>query len=116
MNEQRSVLDKIAANEASKKVYAALLRSLQGMGPFRMEPKATSLHVVNGRAFLGLHYRKDGLLLNVVLDRPLKSARLTKSEQVSRSRYHHEVLIRDPSDLDEQLLGWIGEAHRLTER
>jgi hypothetical protein len=110
----KSALDKIAGSEPAGSIYKALIERLKTIGPYKVEPKATSLHIVHGRAFLGVHYRKDGLLLNIVLDRPLKTARLKASEQVSRSRYHNEILVATPTELDLELMGWVKEAHRLT--
>ena len=111
----KSALDKITGNEPARSIYETLLERLKSIGPFEVEPKASSLHVVHRRAFLGVHYRKDGLLLNIVLNRPLKTDRLKASEQVSRSRYHNEVLVATPRDIDRELVGWVKEAHRLTD-
>jgi hypothetical protein len=109
-----TALDKITGSEPAGSIYTALLEKLKSVGPFKVEPKASSLHVVHKRAFLGVHYRKTGLLLNIVLDRPLNTPRLKSSEQVSRSRYHNEVLLATPGEVDRELVGWMKEAHRLT--
>jgi hypothetical protein len=110
----QSTLDKITETEPASSIYVALLKRLKSIGPFDVELKASSLHVVHQRAFLGVHYRKNGLLINIVLDRPLDSPRLKASERVSRSRYHHEVLVSSPREIDAELVGWMKEAHRLT--
>jgi len=109
----KSALDKINGNEPASSIYKALLKRLKSIGRFEIEPKATSLHVVHQRGFLGVHYRKDGLLLNIVLDRALETARLKASEQVSRNRYHNEVLVATPREIDSELVRWVKEAHRL---
>jgi hypothetical protein len=110
----KSALDKIAGNAASSSVYEALMTRLKTVGRFEVEPKAGSLHIVRGRAFLGVHYRKDGILLNIVLDHPLKGARIRAAEQVSRSRYHNEVLLSTVRDVDRELMDWVKEAYELT--
>lgn len=109
-----SALDKIRDNEPSAAIYARLLQRLEAIGRFAVEPKATSVHIANGRAFLGVHWRKTGLQLSIVLVGPLDSARLKKSEQLSRSRWHHEVVLTSPRDVDAELVRWIKEAHKLT--
>lgn len=96
---------------------AALCRSherIQVLGPYQEEPKKGSIHVVVGKgAFLGVHPRASGLFLNIVLDHALESARVTKVEQVSRTRFHNELKLTDPGEIDAELLGWIGEAYAL---
>jgi len=106
-------LEKIAMGEATGPVYRELLRRLKPIGRWKVEPKGTSLHIVRGRAFLGVHYRKNGLLLNVVLDRELPSGRARKREQISRNRYHNEILVETPAELDGELVEWIREAFEL---
>jgi hypothetical protein len=79
----------------------------------RIEEKKSCLHVIAGKAaFLGVHPRKGGLRLNIVLARPLQGARVVKAEQVSRARYHNEVDVA-ANDFDAELLGWISEAYEL---
>jgi hypothetical protein len=49
-----------------------------------------------------------------VLDAPVKSPRVHKSEQVSANRHHVEFKLEDPAEVDAQLIGWIKEAYALT--
>jgi len=37
-----------------------------------------------------------------------------KSEQTSSSRYHHEVKLNSPSDIDDELIGWLKAAYLLS--
>lgn len=105
---------RIDGDPISAAIYAALLADLDQLGQYQVEEKQTSFHVVNGRAFLGVHPRKQALLVNVVLDHPLGSARLHRSEQVSASRWHHEVILHDPSEVDPEFTAWIAAAYALT--
>jgi len=59
-----------------------------------------------------VHPRSGGLLVDIALDRPLDSARL-KVQQVSKNRYHHEIVMRDPADIDYELRAWITAAYEL---
>lgn len=95
-------------------LYEQLLQSLNTLGPFQIEEKKTSLHLVAGKAaFLGVHPRKEGLRLNLVLARPLSGGRLAKTEQVSKARFHNEVDVRTVEDFDDELTGWLKEAYEL---
>lgn len=102
----------IAARPASASIYSLLLPILAQFGEFRAEEKKTSLHLVAGRAaFLGVHPRKDGVRLNVVLARPLEGDRIVKSEKVSANVFHNEVDVCRPEDFDAELIGWLSEAY-----
>jgi Domain of unknown function (DUF5655) len=94
-------------------IYVRLLDVVQTFGPFREEPKKTSIHLVNTSGFAGIHPRKSFLYLNLRMDRPLESKRIAKSEQVSKNRYHNEIKIITPDEVDDELIGWLKEAYRL---
>jgi hypothetical protein len=104
---QRIEQDPIAAD-----LLPALCNKFEHLDGVEIEEKATSFHVVHGRAFAGIHPRKGGLLVNVVLDHPIDSERTHRVEQVSAKRWHNELVLKTSAELD----GWIAEAHRLTTR
>lgn len=104
---------------AARIVYDALLSALRELGEVVTEPKKTSIHVTAGpgtSAFAGVHPRKAGIVLNVRTEVPLSGARIRKTEQVSRNRYHNELLLGAPSDVDRELRGWLAEAYRLARK
>lgn len=104
----------IERNVTTKELYNTLLQNIEKIGQFDVEVKKTSLHIVHGRAFLGVHPRKDGLLLNVVTNEPLQSKRLRKVERVSANRYHNELIIDAVEEINPELLDWIKDAYKLT--
>jgi hypothetical protein len=103
----------ILKSPASQAVYGRLMTALAKIGPYKVEEKKTSLHITRGRAFAGVHPRATGLVLNLVFDKPVKHARVHKSEQVSANRYHVEFKLQDPAEVDAQLVGWIKQAYTL---
>ena len=100
-------------DESLRSLYHRLLEVLHTLGPFQEEPKKTSIHFVHTVGFAGVHPRKSYLLLNVRTDYPIESQRITKTEQVSKSRFHNEVKLASLSDVDEELLGWLKDAYQL---
>ena len=112
----RTARDRIEGDPLSASLYAALIQEVAQIGEHEIEEKLTSIHIVHGRAFLGVHPRKGALLVNIVLDHPLDTARLHRTEQVSASRWHHEILLHSPAELDAELVGWITGAYALTGR
>lgn len=94
-------------------VYERLLAVLRTIGPFEVEPKKTSIHLVHTSGFAGVHPRKSYLYLNLRTATPLESARITKREQVSKSRWHNEVKLESPDEVDDELRTWLSQAYLL---
>jgi uncharacterized protein DUF5655 len=109
-----SKLPSILKSAASQATYTRVLAEARNLGPFEVEEKKTSLHFTHGRAFAGVHPRATGIILNLVLDAPLKNARVHRSEQVSSKRHHVEFKLEEPADVDAQLVGWMKRAYSLT--
>ncbi len=104
-------MERIYGDATTKVVYDALLDRVEAAGEHGVELKQTSVHFTRGRAFLEVHPRAGGLLLDLVTPEPLDSARVRKREQVSRDRWHNEVLVTAREQLDDELGGWIRQAH-----
>ncbi|GAC1389251.1 MAG: hypothetical protein NVS4B11_18810 [Ktedonobacteraceae bacterium] len=60
-----------------------------------------------------MHPRKSYLYLNICADHLINSSRITKAEQVSKNRYHNELKLTSPSEIDEELFGWLKDAYLL---
>jgi hypothetical protein len=100
--------------ESTKVAYMRLIEELDKIGPFVIEEKKTSLHMLAGRfAFLGVHPRPGGIRLNLVLNRRLVGSRIHNSDQVSGTTFHNEVDVNVPQEFNEELIGWIKEAYTL---
>jgi hypothetical protein len=95
-------------------VYDLLLSQLHTFGPVHEEPKKTSIHLAKTSGFAGVHTRKNYLILNIRSDHLIDSPRITKSEQVSKSRYHQEVKLESPDEIDAELLSWLKAAYHLS--
>ena len=94
--------------------YHALLKALRRFGPIVEEPKKTSIHLVNATALAGVATRKDYLILTIKSDHKLTSPRIHKTEQVSAKRFHCEVKLASPADVNSELLGWLKDAYALS--
>ena len=101
------------ASPATLQLYQELRARIQPIGPFREEVKKTSIHLVRGSAFAGVHPRKGSLLVTIKAAQPIQSARIAKAEQVSKSRWHLDVKLADSSEIDAELLGWLRQAYDL---
>ena len=61
-------------------------------------------------------YAEQGHALVLVarrLDRPVEDQRLLKAERVSANRYHNELKLGGPDDVDAQVDAWLREAYDL---
>ena len=97
-----------------REIYDQLLKKTRQFGPIVEEPKKTSIHLVHRTAFAGVATRKNSINLTIKGDRKLSSPRIHKTEQVSTKRFHHEVKLTSPADVDAQLVGWLKEAYELS--
>lgn len=91
----------------------ALIERARALPGVTVDPKGTCVHLNRRTAFAGLHPRKSALLLNLRASAPIASPRIRKVERVSANRCHNELLVESPEALDEELMGWIAEAHAL---
>ena len=88
-------------------IYGRILDAANAFGPFEQEPKKTSIHLVRRSAFAGVATRKNALILTVKSATDIKSARISKREQVSAHRWYLEVRLDDPKQVDAQLKSWL---------
>jgi hypothetical protein len=99
---------------AVRQIYDRLLKAAGKFGPVAEEPKKTSIHLVNKTAFAGIATRKSALVLTIKSDRRLSSPRIHKSEQTSANRFHHEVKLSRPAEVDAELVNWLKNAYALS--
>ena len=99
---------------AVKKIYEHLLKHSRKFGSLTEEPKKTSIHLVNKTAFAGVATRKGGIVLTIKSDRKLLSPRIHKSEQTSANRFHHEVKLTSPHEVDSEIIGWLKSAYAMS--
>ena len=92
-------------------LYRALLLFCRALGPFSVD---ASVHLVRKSAFAGVHPRRKHLVFTVKSAAEIDSDRIFKSEQVSKSRWHHEIKLNDRTDLNPELLGWLRDGYNIS--
>jgi hypothetical protein len=93
--------------------YRALLKAVRRLGPVTEDPKKTSIHLVRVSALAGIATQKSALVLTLKSRTRLKSSRLRRQEQVSTNRWHLEVRLTRPEDVDAELCAWLAAAYEL---
>ena len=99
---------------ALRRTYDELLKVARRFGPVTEEPKKTSIHLVARSAFAGVANRKRELVLTIKAPADIESPRIAKRERVSTNRWHLEVRLSDPAQVDEELTGWLAQAFAMS--
>lgn len=97
-----------------KATYDAVLASARTFGAVVEEPKKTSIHLVHRTAFAGVATRRDSLILTVKSETDIASDRVLKREQASRNRWHLEIRLSDPREVDTELKDWLRRSFELS--
>lgn len=115
MNRVRSVNSHFVGKDpVVRSIYDRLLKTIKRFGPIDEDPKKTSIHIVNKTALAGVATRKGHVILTIKSERKLTSPRIHRSEQTSASRFHHELKLTSPADVDEELAGWLKAAYLMS--
>ena len=96
-----------------KATYAAILKAAKELGTVKEEAKKTSIHLVRKTAFAGVATRKSTLILTLKSDSDITSKRIAKREQASAHRWHLEIKLEAPAQVDPEVLGWLKKAYEL---
>jgi hypothetical protein len=93
--------------------YAAILKAARKLGPVTEDAKKTSIHLVREAAFAGVATRKDALVLTLKSDTGVASPRIARQQRASANRFHLEVRLESPTQVDAELVGWMAKAYAL---
>jgi hypothetical protein len=92
--------------------YTAVLEAARAFGVVTEEPKKT-IHLVRATAFAGVAIQKAALVLTLKSDCDVPSKRIRKREQASANRWHFEVRLETPDDVDREIRSWLEHAYAL---
>ncbi len=96
-------------------IYDTIVNASSALGPVEQDPKKTSIHLNRRVAFAGVQTRKDALILTLKSDRDIKHRRVHKTEQTSANRWHFEVRLATPEEVDDQIRKWIEASYELAQ-
>jgi hypothetical protein len=104
----------LKSTPAVRATYDAILRVSRKFGEVEEDPKKTSIHLVRRSAFAGIATRKEKLILTLKAPADIASARVAKREQVSAHRWHVEVPLSAPAEVDRDVVGWLRQAWEMS--
>lgn len=94
-------------------IYRQIKIAARACGPFTEETKKTSIHLVRESAFAGVSPRKATLVLTLKSPKGIASPRITKQERISANRWHLDLKLQSPEDVDSELKAWLKAAYAL---
>jgi hypothetical protein len=115
MAAEHSVEEHFERKDATvRATYDALLRVARGFGHVVEEPKKTSIHLVADTAFAGVATRRTKLLLTIKSPIEIKNPRIAKCEKLSANRWHFELHLESPKDVDADVEAWLRRAYEIS--
>ena len=94
--------------------YDRIMAIAREWGDVKPEAKKTSIHLLRtATAFAGIATRKDALVLTLKSDHPIVSPRIHRAEQTSANRWHLEIRLAAPKDVDAEVRRWLKHAYAL---
>ena len=102
------------ADPAVASVYRKLLDTARTFGPVEEDPKKTSIHLVRRSAFAGVATRRASLILTVKSATDIDSPRVVRREQASAGRWHLEIRLDAPAQVDRELKAWLKASYALS--
>ena len=101
------------ASPTVRLTYDAVLEAARALGPVAEDPKKTSIHLVRATAFAGVAVRQSSLTLTLKATQAINSPRVRRAEQTSANRWHVEIPLTSPTDVDRELRTWLNAAYEL---
>jgi hypothetical protein len=98
-----------------REIYDRLVEAAEQFGPVRQDPKKTSIHLAHRTAFAGVAMRRDAIILTLKSASDVRSARVIRREQASANRWHFEVRLSDPAQVDRQIATWLKRSIELSQ-
>jgi hypothetical protein len=102
------------AEPAVLATYRKLIETARTFGPIDQDPKKTSIHLVNRSAFAGVAPRRAWLILTVKAAADITSPRIARHEQASAGRWHLQIRLATPADVDRELKAWLKASYALS--
>ena len=95
-------------------IYDRIVEVAKEFGPVEEDPKKTSIHLNRRSAFAGIATRKDSLILTIKSTADIASPRIMKREQASANRWHLEIRLNNPKEIDSTVKRWLERSYEIS--
>ena len=93
-------------------IFEAVMAGLdERVGPIHVEPVSVGIFLKRARGFCELRPMTKWVAVGFGLGRTLQSHRLARKVYDGGATKWHRVNVRDPAEVDEELLDWLAEAY-----
>jgi hypothetical protein len=101
-----------AGRPGLRRLFDAWLAFVRENGPLTVSSNRTRIALTAQVRFAGCVVRKDHLLCNFVLDRPVRDPRIVQIKEEVPGWWAHRFALRDPKQLDGVLRRLVRESYR----
>jgi uncharacterized protein DUF5655 len=93
--------------------FHKLRRAVAAFGDVHIDAVKASVNFGAKSHFAAAWPRASRLDVELVLDAPLKSPRISKVQSYGPAKHVHWIQVTDPTDIDAELLGWLRRSYDL---
>lgn len=94
-----------------REIYDALLSYLRNLGPVHADSVKVGVFLLSDRKFAEIRPMARALSVELFSPRPLVAERVMRSVPIGRGRTWNSIRLRAVEQVDDELLGWLGEAY-----
>jgi hypothetical protein len=98
-------------SQAVRDLYDLLVGELNKLGPVHEIVKAISISLENRRPYASVLIRNRSIKLVLRAQHRIASQRILSIDRIGANSYDHTVLLESKSDIDDELMQWLGEAY-----
>ena len=92
-------------------IFDAVHARLRQLGPIHVEPVQVGIFFKTTSTIIQLRPMTKWVAVSFSLPRKLTSPRISRKVVEWSGKFHHVVNVRDVSEVDEELLGWLAECY-----
>lgn len=94
-------------------IFNALRKKVEEFGQIRIDAVNTSINFGGKSQFSTLYVLEESIKLDFVLKKRIQSPRMIRVRGPTNNYYTYTIKLKDLSDVDEELLGWLYESYNL---
>jgi len=94
-------------------IFNALQKKVEEFGQIRIDAVNTSINFGGKSQFSTLYVLEESIKLDFVLKKRIQSPRMIRVRGPTNNYYTYTIKLKDLSDVDEELLGWLYESYNL---
>ena len=102
--------------EFERPIFEVVRAHLESLGPVVVEPVQVGVFFKRSRTFAELRPKTRWVTLSFILPAQVMAERVSRRVRISSARTYHETKLREPADVDDEVLAWLTEAYLFSPR